>query len=65
MRLSELIAVGIVEDEIEALDMFPIEVLEDFGGDVLTGEPLGGPEYDTMNCSLGELYQPALMRSRL
>ncbi len=31
MRGDELIAAGIVEDEIEALDMFPIEVLEDFG----------------------------------
>ncbi len=56
MRVSELIAAGLVMDEIEALDMFPIETLEEFDGDVLTEEPLGGPEFDTMNCSLGELY---------
>lgn len=33
MTVAELIAAGIVDDEAEALDVVPLEWLEDFGAD--------------------------------
>ena len=44
MRSDDLITAGIVEDELEALDMFPIECLEDFCGGPDEDNDLGGLE---------------------
>lgn len=44
MTSTDLIAAGIVEDELEALDAFPLELLEDFGTDLKFYESVSCPK---------------------